>query len=109
MPADSDTDALLSAAGELTWAAGPVAKPPSLCHGTPGSGYAFLKLYKRTGEERWLERARRFAMHGIEQSDRNMQRYGQRKLSIWTGDLGLACYVWDCIRAHDAFPLRDRF
>jgi len=54
---------LLVAGGELTWRAGPLAKGPGLCHGTAGNGYAFLKLYDRTGEERWLERARAFAMH----------------------------------------------
>ena len=30
-------------------------------HGTGGNGYAFLKLYRRTGNTMWLERARAFA------------------------------------------------
>src|SRR5262249_16939433 len=33
-------DELGVAAGELTWAAGPLGKGPSLCHGTAGNGYA---------------------------------------------------------------------
>ena len=109
LPPDPDVDALLIAAGELTWAAGPVAKLPSLCHGAPGSGYAFLKLHARTGDERWLQRARSFAMHAIEQAERGVEQHGQRKFSLWTGDLGLACYLWDCIRGCDRFPTLDYF
>ena len=41
---------LLQKAGKLVWEAGPLNKGVSLCHGTDGNGYAFLKLYKRTGD-----------------------------------------------------------
>ena len=58
---------LLGAAGELTWRAGPLPKGAGLCHGTAGNGAAFLALDARTGEERWLARARAFAMHALEQ------------------------------------------
>jgi lantibiotic modifying enzyme len=102
-------DALLQQAGDLIWNAGPLIKFPSLCHGAPGSGYAFLKLYARMGDERWLDRARKFAMHSIEQCDRTLSKYGQRKFSLWTGDLGLAIYLWDCIRATAKFPTLDVF
>jgi Lanthionine synthetase C-like protein len=76
---DPRLDDLLVAAGELTWAAGPLAKGPGLCHRTAGNGYAFLKLFKRTGDERWLDRARAFAMHAIAQSDRDAAEYGRRR------------------------------
>ncbi len=102
-------DAILQQAGELVWAAGPPVKIPSLCHGAAGSGYAFLKLYVRTGEDRWLDRARKFAMHAIDQCDRAVAKYGQRKYSLWTGDLGLAIYLWDCVRAAAKFPTLDVF
>ena len=102
-------DALLLQAGELAWDAGPTVKMPSLCHGAPGSGYAFLKLHARTGDERWLDRARKFAMHAIDQSGRALEQHGQRKYSLWTGDLGLAVYLWDCIRATAKFPTLDAF
>jgi hypothetical protein len=102
-------DDLLMQAGELVWAAGPPIKMPSLCHGAAGSGYAFLKLHARTGDGRWLERARKFAMHAIEQSDRALEEYGQRKYSLWTGDLGLAIYLWDCVRGSSKFPTIDIF
>jgi hypothetical protein len=102
-------DALLLSAGELVWEACPPVKMPSLCHGAPGSGYAFLKLYARTGDSRWLDRARGLAMHAIEQGDRALRKYGQRKFSLWTGDLGLAIYLWDCIRGTAEFPTLDVF
>ncbi len=100
---------LLRAAGELIWRAGPTRKFPVLCHGAAGSGYALLKLHARTGETRWLERARAFAMHGVAQADRALESYGQRKYSLWTGDLGLAVFLLDCIRATPQIPTLDVF
>jgi len=60
-------DHILAQGGELTWQAGPLRKGSNLCHGTGGNGYAFLKLFGRTGDELWLDRARAFAMAAIEQ------------------------------------------
>ncbi len=100
---------LLRQARELVWDAGPPVKMPSLCHGAPGSGYAFLKLYVRTGDDLWLDRARSFAIHAIDQCNRAVKKYGQRKFSLWTGDLGLAIYLWDCIREGAKFPTLDAF
>lgn len=48
-------------------------------------------------------------MHAIEQSERALARYGQRKFSLWTGDLGLAVYLWDCAQAQTRIPLLDVF
>lgn len=106
---DPQFDELLLAAGEATWVAGPLAKGSNLCHGTGGNGYAFLKLYERTGDARWLERARAFAMHGIQQVASDEREYGQLRYSLWTGDPGFAVYLWDCIRARAAFPTLDVF
>ena len=102
-------DDVLLAAGETIWSAGPLTKGSNLCHGTGGNGYAFLKLYQRTGDARWLERARAFAMHGIAQTREATQRYGQGRYSLWTGDPGFAVYLWDCIRAEAQFPTLDVF
>jgi len=106
---DASLDELLIAAGDATWQAGPLAKGANLCHGTGGNGYAFLKLFRRTGDQRWLDRARAFAMHGIRQTWRDREHYGQLRYSLWTGDLGFAIYLWDCIRATAAFPTLDVF
>ncbi len=111
VPAGQDTafDELLLGAGELVWLAGPTDKLPSICHGAPGSGYAFLKLFERTGDSLWLERARRFGMHGIEHAQRAVREHGQRKFSLWTGDLGLALFLQDCLAARARIPLLDVF
>jgi hypothetical protein len=106
---DEVFDQLLAKAGELIWRAGPLTKGSNLCHGTAGNGYAFLKLYLRTGDAKWLERARAFAMHAIDQSERHVREYGYRRYSLWTGDLGLAVYLWDCINGEGIFPTMDVF
>ena len=98
-PAQRELDALLIAAGELTWEAGPLKKGAGLCHGTAGNGWAFLKLHKRTRDRKWLERARRFAMHAIE------QRAGER--GLYEGDLGVALYLRGCIEVDERWPLLD--
>ena len=98
-PAQRELDALLLAGGELTWEAGPLRKGGGLCHGTAGNGWAFLKLHRRTRDRKWLERARRFAMHAIE------QRSGER--GLYEGDLGIALYLNACIEVDDRWPLLD--
>lgn len=108
LPGDA-LDAALLAAGETTWKAGPLAKGSNLCHGTGGNGYAFLKLYRRFGDEMWLERARAFAMHGLAQTEEAHARYGRWRQSLWTGDPGFAWYLLDCIEGKDRFPTLDVF
>jgi hypothetical protein len=100
-------DAMLLQAGNLTWSAGPLAKGHGLCHGTAGNGYAFLKLHRRTGDAVWLARARAFAMHAIGQAQRMRQEFGQGRYSLWTGDPGLAVYLWHCMKGGSAVPSLD--
>ena len=106
---NSEFDHLLIKGGELIWKAGPLTKGSNLCHGTAGNGYAFLKLYRRTGNQKWLDRARAFAMHAINQYENHARQYGQLRYSLWTGDLGLAIYLWDCIKSKAHFPTMDVF
>jgi hypothetical protein len=100
---------LLLAGGNFTWSAGPLAKGSSLCHGTGGNGYAFLKLYRRTGDAVWLERARAFAVTAIAQCREARNSLGRGRYSLWTGDLGLAVYLFDCLTAVPRFPTIDVF
>lgn len=102
-------DELLKGAGEAIWRAGPLRKGSNLCHGTGGNGYAFLKLFARTGDTLWLDRARAFAMHGIAQTQAHAARYGRMRYSLWTGDPGFAIYLWDCLNAGASFPTVDTF
>ena len=100
---------LLREGGQFTWAAGPLTKGANLCHGTGGNGYAFLKLYRRTKDVTWLERARAFAMTAIAQYREARDQFGRGRYSLWTGDLGLAVYLRDCLTAEPEFPTIDVF
>jgi hypothetical protein len=100
---------LLFAGAELVWQAGPhgAEKGPGICHGTAGNGYAFLKVFERTGDERWLERARRFAVHALEQAGRARELRGCGRYSLWTGDLGVAVYAADCLEQRTRYPILE--
>lgn len=109
-PRDPEWDALLRGAGELVWQAGPLTtKGASLCHGTPGSAMACLKLWRRFAEPDWLARARVLAMHSIDLVEQHRARYRAGRHSLWTGDLGVACLLWSCIVEDDNVPTLDRF
>jgi hypothetical protein len=97
---------LLLAGAELIWQAGAhrEEKGVGLCHGTAGNGYALLKAFERTGDERWLDRARRFAVHALEQVERSPERH-----SLFTGDVGAALYAASCLEADARFPVLDRW
>jgi hypothetical protein len=103
-------DELLLGGAELTWRAGAHRdeRGSSICHGTAGNGYALLKAFARTDDERWLERARRFAVHALAQSRRQRDARGRGRHSLWTGDLGVAVYLADCLDARTAYPLVER-
>jgi lantibiotic modifying enzyme len=93
---------LLRAGAELTWQAGAHGpeKGVGLCHGTAGNGYALLKAFARTGDERWLECARRFAVHALKQTESSPGRY-----SLFTGDVGAALFASSCLHADARFPV----
>ena len=107
--ADYLDEELLVAGAELTWRAGAHRdeRGSSLCHGTAGNGYALLKAFTQTGDERWLERARRFAVHALAQMRRQRTSRGRGRYSLWTGDLGVALYLADCLDARGAYPVLD--
>jgi hypothetical protein len=98
---------LALAGGELTWRAGPLRKGPGLCHGTAGNGFAFLRLHALTGDRMWLDRARRFAMHAVEQVRREREAVGHGRYTLFTGDIGVALYLRACLDEDPAFPVID--
>jgi lantibiotic modifying enzyme len=93
---------LLLRAAELTWRAGAhrARKGAGICHGTAGNGYALLATFERTGDELWLERARRFAVHALAQAEREPPVY-----SLWGGAIGVAVFASDCLDARCRYPL----
>lgn len=103
--ADYLDEALLLAAADLIWQAGPssMEKGSGICHGTSGNGYALLRVFERTGDERWLDRARRFAIHALGQ----VERRGTGRYSLWTGDVGVALFAAGCLEADAAYPVLD--
>ncbi len=104
LPADDETDRLLAAGGELTWRAGPLTKGVGLCHGTAGNAYAFLALHARLGDERWLHRARMFAMDAAADVGRRRAASGRGRYTLFTGDIGVALLLRSCLNADPAFP-----
>ena len=103
-----DEDLVLAGA-ELVWRAGAHQdeKGHGLCHGTAGNGFALLKAFARTGDELWLERARRFAVHALAQAERIATASGQRRYSLFTGDVGTALFAAACLDGDTQFPIID--
>jgi hypothetical protein len=100
---------LLLAGAELIWQAGAHGdeKGHGLCHGTSGNGFALLKAFARTGDERWLERARRFAVHALGQAERIATANGRRRYSLFTGDIGTALFAAGCLDIDARYPIVD--
>jgi lantibiotic modifying enzyme len=92
---------LVLAGAELTWRAGAhrEQKGAGICHGTAGNGYALLSAFERTGDELWLERARRFGVHALAQAEREAPLY-----SLWLGAMGAAVFASDCLDATSRYP-----
>jgi hypothetical protein len=63
--------------------------------------------FGRTGDERWLDRARRFAVHALGQVERWRETRGSGRYSLWTGDLGAALFAVDCLEARAEVPVVD--
>ena len=93
---------LLLAGAELVWRAGPPGdeKGHGICHGTSGNGFALLAAFERTQDELWLDRARRFAIHALEQAARMPARY-----SLFTGGVGTALFVAACLEGDARYPV----
>jgi DUF1680 family protein len=107
--ADYLDEELLLAGAELVWQAGAHRdeKGHGLCHGTSGNGFALLKAFARTGDERWLERARRFALHALRQAERIAAANGRRRYSLFTGDVGTALFAAACLGPDSRVPVTD--
>jgi len=94
-------EALVLAGAELTWRAGAhrEQKGAGICHGTAGNGYALLAAFDRTGDELWLDRARRFAGHALPQVESEAPLY-----SLWMGAIGVAVFASDCLDGRCRYP-----
>ena len=77
--------------------------------GTPFYLTTIAPDFGRTKDPVWLDRARRFAMTSIVQWRATQVAVGRGRYSLWTGDVGLAVYLWDCITGEPRFPTVDVF
>jgi hypothetical protein len=48
-------------------------------------------------------------MHALDQVRRLRKQNGRGRYSLWTGDLGVALYVADCITGRGVYPVLDEF
>ncbi len=107
-PDDGPWSDLLLAAGRLVWEAGPIRDAPGLCHGTAGNAYALISLWRRTGDELWLERARSFAVHAAAQAEARADTVGHGRHSVFTGDEGVALCLASCLGGDPRMPFAER-
>ena len=71
------------------------------------TGVAFLAAFARTGNELWLERARRFAVHALAQVERTRGENGRGRYSLFTGDVGVALFASACLDGDARFPVLE--
>jgi hypothetical protein len=60
-----------------------------------------------TGDENWLEQARRFAVHALGQVERLRAANGRGRYSLWTGDVGTALFAAACLDLDTRYPILD--
>ncbi|CAJ0959736.1 unnamed protein product, partial [Mesorhabditis belari] len=93
-------------AGELIWREGLLKKGPGLCHGVSGSAYALLNIWRLTGDEKWLNRAKSFAVLMMDDTIRSQQRTPDSPYSLFEGWAGALCFLVDLQQPDQAqFPL----
>ena len=82
--ADARFLAAAQRSGEAVRERGLLKKGPGCCHGVSGSAYALLRLYRTTGQDKWLHRALEFAKF--------MNRCGQRHACGRAAVRGRCCF-----------------
>jgi hypothetical protein len=46
-------------------------------------------------------------MHSVQQVAAARQEHGQGRYSLWTGDVGVAVYLWQCLSGGSGLPSLD--
>ncbi|KAL8243462.1 hypothetical protein R6Q59_009720 [Mikania micrantha] len=94
-------------AGEVVWKRG-LLKRVGICHGVSGNAYAFLSLYRLTGDVKFLYRAKAFANFLHEKSalllSQGTMHGGDHPFSLFEGIGGMAYLFMDMVE-----PLEARF
>ncbi|XP_028160499.1 lanC-like protein 3 [Ostrinia furnacalis] len=97
-------------AGEIVWRKGLLRKGPGICHGVAGNGYVFLLLYRLTGDEKYLHRAKKFADFMSTDEFLRDARLPDNPESLYEGTAGTVCFLADLLVPDKAeFPFQDVF
>ncbi|CAL4925684.1 unnamed protein product [Urochloa decumbens] len=93
---------------EVVWNRG-LLKRVGICHGVSGNAYAFLSLYRLTGNVEYLYRAKAFACFLLEKADeliaQGAMHGGDRPFSLFEGKAGMAYLLLDMVDPSESrFP-----
>ncbi|KAJ8717700.1 hypothetical protein PYW07_005630 [Mythimna separata] len=102
-------DAMVKAS-DLVWERGLLRKGPGICHGVAGNGYVFLLLYRITGDDKYLHRAKMFADFMVSEEFVRDARLPDNPESLYEGTAGTVCFLADLLLPDKAeFPFQDVF
>ncbi|KAH7725575.1 Lanthionine synthetase C-like protein [Aphelenchoides avenae] len=91
---------------DLIWQRGVLKKGPGICHGVAGNGYAFLLMYRLTGEQDYLNKAKAFANIMMDTNFQKAARTPDFPYSLFEGLAGSLCFLADLLDPSQAqFPL----
>ncbi|KAK6785476.1 hypothetical protein RDI58_018931 [Solanum bulbocastanum] len=94
-------------AGEVVWRRG-LLKRIGICHGISGNAYVFLSLYRLTGKEEYLYKAKAFACFLHDRAHtficEGIMHKGDHPFSLFEGIGGMACLFLDLVE-----PFESRF
>uniref|UniRef100_A0AAG5CZZ5 LanC-like protein 3 homolog n=1 Tax=Anopheles atroparvus TaxID=41427 RepID=A0AAG5CZZ5_ANOAO len=95
---------------DAIWRRGLLRKGPGICHGVSGNGYAFLLMYRLTGENVYLYRAGKFAEFLATDTFSGSLLTPDRPYSLYEGLAGAVCFLVDILSPSNAsFPFMDVF
>lgn len=92
----------------MVWNRG-LLKRVGICHGISGNSYAFLSLYKLTGNEEYKYRAKAFASFLLDRANQliaeGAMHGGDRPFSLFEGKAGMAYLFLDMVKPSESrFP-----
>lgn len=79
--------------GEYLWKRGISKNGVGIANGMAGIGYAFLTIYRALGQQKYLNRAKRFALHMFDEEYQNLCNKSNRPYSLYEGWAGVVCYL----------------
>ncbi|XP_055338178.1 lanC-like protein 3 homolog [Paramacrobiotus metropolitanus] len=95
---------------DCIWKKGLLRKGPGICHGIAGNGYAFLIMYRLTGQAEYYYRAQSFADIMFHAKVQEKSRTPDHPYSLFEGVAGSACFLVDLVNPeHAQFPFCDIF